>query len=271
MAVTSIENYWWRVERVWPVPDETGAAAKGEQVIEAAAEARKWLKKINLEIAKINVPDDLGAWIKAQKVMRRVNFHDLFERDLPDPEDRQEILNYLASAPETYADAFISAKTGDIYRTSADRKSVAVAYFIFAAIVAIGGLVLTGIALGNLLGFTPPDLQTVLVAYGAVVVGAIAHMAVDIWKATGTEGELFNELGLKGYLLWGYSRQGQISKALLLLPVGPLMMLGLGDMTPLTGLFVGYSFDSILDLALKRFEKTMATGKERVEKGLAAA
>lgn len=270
-AAVSIEDYWQRVEALWP-RIENGNVPSAEAVSRDSADARGWLKKMNWEAAVITVPDDLGAWIEKQRVLRPLDFNKIFARDLPDPDERARMLEYLLSAPETYPDAFISAKTGKVYRTSARSRDVVLSYALFAGTIVLGAAVLAGLSLASIGGLTPALIPKVIWAYAGVVAGAFGHTVIDLWKARGTEGELFTELGPRGYFLWGHSQESQIWKALVALPVGPIIMLNLlQDMSPATGLFVGYSFDSILDLALKRFDKSLAAGSAAITEKLAAA
>jgi hypothetical protein len=200
-----------------------------------------------------------------------LEFDKVFAEDVPDPKERKEILAWLISAPETFPDAYISPTTGKIYRTSAKSSAIAWSYLLFVVTLVVGAGILVAAAYLTAFGLSANDVPTLLWAFGGVVLGAIIHMVVDIWKASDTEAGLFDELGLRGYILWGHSREGQIWKALALLFIGPLVMfVVLKDTNPLTGFFVGYSFDSVLDLALKRFDKALSAGTASVTKGLTA-
>ena len=280
-AITSIQNNWERALDHWPRVDATGKAPRAEDVLAATATARLWLKAANFEAAMTTVPADLASWVKVQRLLEPLDFHATFARDLPDKDDRDKMLRYLASAPDAYRDAYIDVDTGRIYRTSARLPDVARSYLLFVAIIVIGGLIVAGLSSFKIAGLgddipvpagavAPDPMITWLWAYAAIVVGAVAHMLIDIFKARDNE-KVFNNMGVSGPLLWGHAKEWDIVKALAPLWIGPIVMKTLGDDTVLTGLFIGYSFDSILDLALRRFDKTMAIGAEDLQKRADAA
>jgi len=264
-AVTSIQNNWERAVDNWPQVDKDGNAPPADKVKVSAATARSWLKQANYEAAMTNVPSDLRSWISKQRVLKPLDFHTAFARDLPDKDDRDRMLKYLASAPDSYRDAFIDVETGKIYRTSAAASEVLLAYLLFAAVVIGGGLIVAGMSYYNVFGLTRDAMTTWLAAYAGIVLGAAAHMIIDVFKAKENE-KVFTNVGVRAVILWAYSEQTQVLKALAPLFLGPVILAQIGDSAPLTGIFLGYSFDSVFDLVLKRFDKTMAVGSDELLK-----
>lgn len=270
--LVAIENDWERTRLLWPSAPATEKEILDldlAEVTRKTEQATEHLSHLLFQIAMLSVPDDLNGWIRTQELGRPLKFHERFEEEIPLKEDRDRILRFLAASPESFP-AIIDPDTGDIYRTSRIVPRLLLSYGILVAVVVGGGLLL------NVLATIWPDAvgrqtsQALMQAYIAVLGGAIFHLIITLAKNRKAIGDS-GAWSPKQLALWGLLQEKSLWIGVGLLWLGPLGMSTVLKSTDLaTAFFVGYSFDSFLDLFLTRFADTVALESSGLAKAFAA-
>ena len=93
-----------------------------------------------LAVARVNAARDLYDYMQVAGPLQSVDFHELFGRDIPDKEDRDELLVDFARPGAAFPGVRVDAATGMIIRTNWDRKQLALNYSV------LGGVWLVGLA-----------------------------------------------------------------------------------------------------------------------------
>ena len=91
-------------------------------------------------MARVNAARDLYDYMQVAGPLQSVDFHELFGRDIPDKEDRDELLVDFARPGAAFPGVRVDAATGMIIRTNWDRKQLALNYSV------LGGVWLVGLA-----------------------------------------------------------------------------------------------------------------------------
>jgi hypothetical protein len=271
--LVAIENDWERTRLLWPsapATEQALAAFDLEDATRKTAQATDHLSHLLLQIAMFTVPGDVDRWIRTQELGRPFKFHERFEDEIPLKEDRDRILGFLAASPGSFP-AIIDPDTGEIYRTSGIALRLLASYGILLAVVIGGGVLL------NILTTVWPDAvgrqtsQAVMQAYIAVLGGALFHFVTTLAKNRKALGE-GGAWSPRQLALWGLLHEKSIWVGVGLLWLGPLGMASVLKSTDLaTAFFVGYSFDSFLDLFLTRFSDVVALQSSGLAKAFAAA
>ena len=269
--LVAIENDWERTRLMWPTAPATEQAVAALDLAEVkrkTEQATEHISHLLFQIAMLTVPDDLKGWIAKQELGRPFKFHERFAEEIPLKDDRDRILRYLAASPGSFP-AVIDADTGDIYRTSRIMPRLMLSYGILVAVVVAGGVLL------NVLALAWPDAvdrQTptaIIQAYIAVIGGALFHLVVLLAKNRKAVGET-GSWSPRQLALWGLLQEKSLWIGVGLLWLGPLALAAVLKSTDLaTAFFVGYSFDSFLDLFLTRFADAAALQQSGLAKAFA--
>ncbi len=215
------------------------------------------------------IPDRLNGWLDASWPSSHVSFHDVFEDEMPDFEDRQRILRLLASEPARVRGGLVDPERGIIYKYSTSNVWLFVSAIglVLAAVAATALAVLLG---GRVLG----DLGvlhsrwTYFFYWVALAVGALFHVTVEAAKRVRDIGTPpSSAIALSHPFQWMNAKVWPllIRVATMLIGFfGCLMVFkdsfakadATGDTTGIATMFlVGYALDSFVNVFAKDIEK----------------
>jgi hypothetical protein len=237
--------------------------------------------KLIFQIGRLTIPERINILLDNARPGYYIPFHSVFERELPNREERAEILNHLIWQPKLIEGGLIDSSTGLIYKyaTSHIWKAITFLMLVASIVWTIVALVRGPYALAQL-GFPiepvpAPFTTAYMTLWIAVLAGVGFHMVVATAKrhqadpnhppiiALGTFFPLVNaKIGRAGY------------KLLLTLIgfVGLIAVAGLDKATMANAFLLGYSLDSIVELFGATIERQAAaqTAVFRKQLGLAA-
>ena len=266
--VTHVENRWERIRLAWPP-----LSATVEQALVGVAEAEAHFDELIYHCCLVTIPPRVNQHLETLRVGQRLDFHDAFRDEVAKVEDRVRLLKYLSAHP-TSVHGLVDTDAGVIYYVSPDggRRLLSFA-MVAAALLAGAGIAVVLARLGSWLGLAewpvlPPRTGELLIAYLFLVLGAGAHIGVDVLKqsrsGTGTAPSALDD-----GLLWVHVKEVPIVAGIASLWVG---ILGLALLQPSvawqTAFFVGYSIDSFVDLFLQRFGQFTTSRADKLRKEL---
>ncbi len=275
--VTRIQLNWSDVARNVGEVDAALAAAQAkpdrdlpDSLATDVRAARAAVRVIILASASITIPLRLNQHLLGARPGQEVSFKSLFVDELPDDADRTEVLRRIAEAPAS-VDGVVDVASGNVIAVSPSRQRRRLSYIweavAFLAVAFIRGYITTAggvrvpdaAALANLSG-----LAVLLVIFAA---GAAFHLIVDLLKARQGAVGSPQWAGLDDWMLWLHAREVKVIASALALWVvfGSVLILNPGEGVPdaMTGFFAGYSFDSLADVVIKRFD---AFAPEQIKK-----
>jgi hypothetical protein len=242
--------------------------------------ARAALREVILAAASLTVPARLQQFLSETSVGHNLSFKSLFEDELPNEADRAEVLRRIA---ESAADlgGVVDLDTMTVIAVSPKASRRRLSYRLEAAALMFGGLVayLIVAALHSDIRLGADGLNAnaaALSALGALLVvfagGACFHFVVDLIKAQ--QGALGSTTwaALDDWLLWLHAREVKVISSCLTLWLAFVGLLLLYPGTPdvLTAFLAGYSFDSLADLVIKRFDSVAGSKVGDLAKTLGA-
>jgi hypothetical protein len=288
--VTKTQLYWGEANRnAVAVATELRRIAKdlkvriGEELGGSVAEARKAIREVVVTTAMITIPPRLGEFLDEARVGQTLTFKSMFEDELPDETDRTEIIRRIAEAPADLP-GVIDVDTASVVAISRNiwrrRRS-----YLMEADALLGGGLLTFLLVAGSRGlyragdiFHPADSATphALSSLGNLMLifagGALLHFLIDLVKVRQGAAGAPHWLVLDDWLLWMHAREVKVlgSIAALWFVFGGVMALYTGDLPDaLTALFAGYSFDSLADVIIKRFDSFAMPQIAKVQGALA--
>ncbi len=212
--------------------------------------------KIVFAVGQLTIPHRLNRWLDKARTGYYVPFHQLFEDELPDPNDRLRVLRTIASAPKTLKAGIVCSDNGLIYRYNPEpRGRVLSLVWVSVLFLAVTILVWT---VGNkhlavLLPELPLDtevLPLLLPGWFAILLGVLVHVAVAGVKRSRESG-LPPVVAVKDWMLLFSARKGDIVVKILLALIGLfalVFLVGGNQFTVASAFFTGYSLDSFIGL-----------------------
>lgn len=217
-------------------------------------------------IGWITVPSRIREWLTKCQPGYYVPFHDVVADELPREEDRNRILDLLSLTPNSlYIEgddltAYVDGQTGLIYRVDHDgamrRRSlwklaawfvgVTIAFVAFAAVRT------------PLVPFQWPVLGTMLLIWGGVLVGVLAHGIVGRAKSVQSNSNRPPIIATGGFSLLANAKFGELLYKLwmaLFGAAGYFFTVEPERLTVYTAFLIGYSLDSFVELFSANLEK----------------
>lgn len=217
----------------------------------------------------VTIPSRVNEHLRSLRVGQRLDMATTFSDELCAGDGLARILRYLRDHPATVG-GIVDAAAGVVLKASPSPWRRKVTFLVLVAMLALGA----GMALAfpyvatqaGVPGWAPdPDAQLrALSLYGALVLGALAHVAIDALKQyrAGPQRDL---LALEDWLLWVHVKETSNAVGIVSLWV---VFVGLAVSAPqadwATAAFAGYSLDSVMDLFLQRFSGAVAARAEQV-------
>jgi len=214
-----------------------------------------------LQVGLITIPERLESWLSRARPGYYIPFHIVFADEIPTYADRVSVLEFLAIQPPD--GALIDVEAGLIYRYSTKPwERAASILLLLAALLVAGGLVV-GICFLPIHGIPewkldPTSAVPLMIAWLAVVVGVLIHVAVSLNKRARQPGQRPPVLAIVDLPLLINAHSGQILLKLVLTLVGVFGLaftVGAGELSPPIAFLVGYSLDSFVELFTSQVER----------------
>lgn len=217
------------------------------------------LDKIIFTISWILVPDSLSKHLDTMKIGEYIDFNDMFRDDIPSDKDREEIFNRLFRG-SININGIIDISKKRIYKASKSWRRQAESLVIIAAGIAACAIIVYALPILPLEAEDWPwkgdTSKELLIAYFFVLLGSLAHVAVDLIKQR-RSGE--TRLALNDLLLWINIKEVPLLLSILALFIGFIGLSISKNIEWQTALFAGYSIDSVVDVLIQRFDTAVST------------
>jgi hypothetical protein len=231
--------------------------------------ARPLFSRVIIATATLTIPARLNQFLAQASVGRSLNFKSMFANELPGDTERAEVLRQISESP-AIVNGIVDLATGNVVAVSAKQSRRRLSYVLEGGALILGGLLAYLIA-GGVKGYLVLDpiiprpatpaavasLSTLFVVLLTFSGGAVFHFVVDLLKAQqGTIGSP-KWAALDDWLLWLHAREMKIVSSIVglwVVFVAVLIAYPGPAPDPLATFFAGYSFDSLLDVVIKRFD-----------------
>jgi len=269
--ITRMDNAWERVVVFWPVLKDGAGNAPVPPEFPKVEEA---LGEIIFHSGYVTIPNRVNQHLDKKWVGQRLDFHQTFIDEMPAQTDRKEILNRLYENP-TDVHGIIDPNAGMIFHISEKGwRRIASFILMVLAFIGCGALAMLFVRAGDWMSiasypFKEYPLKALILNYLAIMIGGLVHMGFNALKQyrANKEGSF---VALGNWFLWGHVKEKSIIGGIFLICfvyLGCLLTMGRPD--PVTVFFIGYSFDSFIDLFLKRFQVTVGKRVEAARNSLA--
>jgi hypothetical protein len=202
------------------------------------------------------VPNRLQRWLDATKPGYAIPFHAVFENELPDAEDRQKVLQFLAWTPTTTPGGIIDLDSGLVYRYDQRLLRQVVSLVLVVVMLALAT------SLVYIAGKLPPLNQftlawtTLFMGWVGVLIGTVVHIGVGTAKQMRAQGENSAVLPVSKFWIILNAKEGFILLRIFMALIGFFTLVFTSGMTGnfeigpflLNALLVGYSLDSVVEL-----------------------
>ncbi len=274
-TVRHITNLWEQIQANPVIIDPTINLSQQELL-----HALTWLEdraaKIVLAVGHLTIPHRLNRWLEQARTGYYLPFHQLFEDELPNQADRNEVFRNIALAPKGINCGVICGRSGLIYRYE-PKRNIRVRDLLLVVLLFCG---LTDMiwALGNSslpwMGYVIKSTDGIgpllLPSWFAILVGISVHIAVSGVK-NNRDSDLPPVISVKDWMLIFSARKGEIVVKLFLALIGLFSMAFLFEKEQFTvssAFFVGYSLDSFIGLFGESMEKKATSQLSAFRKNL---
>ena len=236
--------------------------------------ARGDLAEIAWHAAVVTIPARVAQHLKQLRVGGQLKFDDSFADELPDRAERTRMLQYLKAHPSAVS-GIVDVDGGVIYAASRSSRRRMGSIVLLLGLILLG-VVIIRVATAGIPPFIavdwlfPSDRFADLVgAYVLLFVGAALHIVTEAIKQQQRSGA-GSFLALDDWVLWLHVRE--VSNAVSIMSLWAVVFL-LAVAYPsgidrLSALFAGYSLDSVLGLAITRFDTFASSRVSDVEKAV---
>jgi hypothetical protein len=219
----------------------------------------------------VTIPSRITSHLQLLPIGGALQFRDAYADELPTAELRHRFLRYLANYPG-YVYGLIDVDGERILRASPKAWRRGLTLPLTAALALAGfGLVYLACYLGDVahLSDWPFDgkrLGEHLTGYAYLLLGALAHVVINLLKQDRAASR--STEAVSDWILRIHVRETSYYVSALSLWLGSFAMAFLfkDHIDWKTAFFVGYSYDSFIDLFLQRFEKAVATSQAAIQK-----
>ena len=213
------------------------------------------------EIGRLTIPITLNDLLAKERPGYYIPFHIVFADEIPNVEDRSNLLRDLSFAPKIITDGVIDATNGLVYRCAKRR------YWHWLSIV--GMLLLYGLVTFTIyqacqlkiLGLGSENLTTLLTGWGAIVGGIVAHLGIGSVKRMQAQGNLPMVIAIGDIPRIVNAKFGPITRKWLIAVIAFMAIFataGMDKVTPFYAFLVGYSLDSFIEVFGANIEQQAA-------------
>lgn len=245
-----------------------GKSANAKLPSAAAVKAvRERIDEALLVIAYTTVPPRLNQYLKNYRNGQVLRFDKTFAQDVLD-EHVDQILEYLYDQPRC-VNGIVNVEHKTVIKVSPDGGRRALTWIMLVVLVVV--VMAAPQALRHVEGAKTwfgkqPDGSKLAGAMVVTFLGAIAHVVVGAVKQVRAVagGDTRRFVSVDNWALWATAHEVELYVAVVTVGVlGAYFAGGLGETDPVKLLAVGYSWDSIVEVVLPKFEQAMT--KRRTE------
>ena len=266
-VIARLEASWEEALTNWPF---------GRDLEEYIAQSAQRLPKLVASLDSmiydcglITLPNRLTDHLALLPIGASLSFREGYADELPAEEDQKRFLRYLDLYPG-FVEGLVDVEHGCIYRAAPQGPRRQKSLYWTVGIALIGFvLIALGCGAGYFLAlkgwrFTPARFQELMVGYLFLLLGALAHIVVNLLKQDRTSAAPTR--GLSDWLLRIHVKEASFMLSAGSLAVAPIAMAFFFDSVEWsTAFFVGYSYDSFLDLFLQRFEGVVSAATKTIK------
>jgi hypothetical protein len=273
-AVTHVTNAFTRALFEWSsLLDEAKA---GRTLSPGLKRIKKDLSDAVWQCGFLTIPNRVNQHLRVLRIGQGLDFHAVFADELPEKGDRDKLLKYIYDHPASVS-GVIDVSGGKIFRASRNRWRRLASLAFIALTVAVDYVILwllatrvTELAVPAA-GLAEQRWSILWKLLTALLAGSFTHIAIGALKqARNRQGEA-GFIAVDDFVVWAHVREVQLVLGVLAFLIGVIGLLLVFKRTDIvTAFFVGYSFDSFLDLFLQRFDKTSATQITSISKAAGA-
>ncbi|MGH3713560.1 MAG: hypothetical protein ACRDT4_08905 [Micromonosporaceae bacterium] len=256
--VTRIDNLWGDVKRAWKTAPASLGAVRGD------------IDRCILEIGYLTVPERANENLQSVRVGATLNFHDEFAHEITSKDARTLILRWMTSHPRSVM-GVVDVASGVIIRASGHRIRRLLSWVLVLAVVALA-LVSAVYAVDLVKLFEAKNPKgatstTYLIGILAAYAGAVLHVLIAALKqqrrANAEPDQRFTAIG--NFTVWVHINEMYLMLYAFAIPAMAYgVILATGKIDNLYLVFVGFSIDSLLGVALERFDKFVAARTEAI-------
>ncbi len=207
----------------------------------------------------ITIPERIKEHLTFLPIGGALSFGEAYADELSSKKERQKFLTYLNFYPG-FVDGLIDVENEKIFRAAPSGWRRCFTLVITAALALAGfGWISLACHLGGFVSlhdwpFTMARLQEHEIGYAFLLIGSLAHVAVTLLKQD--RGASGSSQTLSGWVLRVHVKENSfiISSISLWLGSAAMAFLFKDGIDWKAAFFVGYSYDSFIDLFLQRFE-----------------
>jgi hypothetical protein len=273
-----MENLWQRTVSTLPGLRPASGQIDETHIRGGLERSEGLLNELIWHAALVTIPSRLEQHLRSLRVGGRLRFDEAFADELPRPEDRHRLLEYLHAHPATI-NGVIDVEQGIVYRSAARRRRRVGSYVGLAGLATLGGYAFVWVItrglppLGLPSGWLLPAnrFAELLGAYALIAAGALTHVVVDAIKQE-RQSTAGGFVALEDWLTWIHVRELGMAAGILSWWIGLAALavsLGGEPVTWQTAFLAGYGIDSLLDLVLGRFAIVSRTGLEGIVRRVA--
>jgi hypothetical protein len=268
-ALGRIQIAWDKVEADW----RKVVAARGRDCSRQLSRMASALDSLIYDSCEITIPSRIQDHLKLLPIGGALNFRDAYAQELSTESGRRRFLRYLNFYP-AFVDGLIDLENETIIR-AAPAGWRRISTLFFASVLALTGFMLILLAcwlgtVANLSGwpFKIDRVKEYCLAYAFLLIGAIAHVVITLLKQDRSASS--SSQALSDWVLRIHVRESAFYVSALSLCCGALAMpfLFATGISWQTAFFVGYSYDSFIDLFLRRFEGVVSSSAVLKSEGL---
>ena len=256
-AIQHLQNLWCQME-VNPLL-EAPEKATSDDILKHKDRLVAQIDQAIFYLGILTIPQQVNRWLNQSTPGYALPFHEIFADELPSPEARTRLLKYMAHAPNLVRGGMIDVEGGLIYRYARDWGTRVGTMVYLLAIFAL----FTGMVVGIcFLAPNPPsgvtivwptkgDIDNLLVAWGAILVGVVIHAVIQLKKQSDAGQSMLAMITSGGLpvLVSAYSGKILLKLTLAIIALFALTFtMGAPEVTITTAFLAGYSLDSFIDL-----------------------
>jgi hypothetical protein len=231
------------------------------------------IRRIVFLVGFLTIPARVNNWLAQARPGYYIPFHLVFDDELPIQEERAKVLNYLAWSPKAIRGGIVDVANGLIYRYADEPKSRRNSFLLLALVFVICTAIIVGACYVRVPGWPiqASHLYSLLVAWGALLIGVVIHIAVGSIKRARAQGGLPPIIAIGDFFMLVNAKAGQILLKLLLAVIGFFGFVfgsGVNNVTPFNAFLLGYSLDSFIELFSSSIEQRATAQVNTLKKQL---
>lgn len=237
--------------------------AKPEKFMDLVKEIDDLLCNMIVLCEQVTLPNRLNLHLDNMRIGQKMVFYDSFKDEICSKTDATFLLDFMSKQPDAIK-GLIDTEAGVIYKASPKRSRQWLTYIAALVLIAAGGL-LTYLLSPFLLSLLPGLAKagtvtwtTLFVAYVGVILGGCIHILIDIVKENQSAASK-SRVSVTDWFVWGHINELSLFIGIFMLWFCFIGIVWINQLDFVTSVAVGYSFDSVFDLFVARFDKGVTT------------